>query len=104
MAYVIAEPCIGEKDNSCVEVCPVDCIHPTPDEPDYDAAEQLFIDPDECIDCDACKPECPVDAIFHEDEVPAAWEAFVALNREMAATCPPITDRKEPLARRPSGS
>ena len=47
MAYVIAEPCIGEKDNSCVEVCPVDCIHPTPDEPDYDAAKQLFIDPDE---------------------------------------------------------
>ena len=47
MAYVIAEPCIGEKDNSCVEVCPVDCIHPTPDEPDYDNVEQLFIDPEE---------------------------------------------------------
>ena len=54
LAYVIAEPCIGEKDNSCVEVCPVDCIHPTPDEPDYDNVKQLFIDPDECIDCDAC--------------------------------------------------
>ena len=47
MAYVIAEPCIGTKDNSCVEVCPVDCIHPTPDEPDYDKVEQLYIDPDE---------------------------------------------------------
>ena len=47
MTYVIAEPCIGEKDNSCVEVCPVDCIHPTPDEPDYEEAKQLFIDPDE---------------------------------------------------------
>jgi ferredoxin len=64
----------------------------------------LAIDPDECIDCDACKLECPVEAIFPEDEVPEAWEAFVALNREMAATCPPITDRKEPLPRRPSGS
>ena len=47
MAYVIAEPCIGTKDNSCVEVCPVDCIHPTPDEPDYDKVEMLFIDPEE---------------------------------------------------------
>ena len=47
MAYVIAEPCIGTKDNSCVEVCPVDCIHPTPDEPDYDQVEMLYIDPDE---------------------------------------------------------
>ena len=54
MAYVINEPCIGTKDNSCVEVCPVDCIHPTPDEPDYDKAEMLYIDPEECIDCDAC--------------------------------------------------
>ena len=59
MAYVIAEPCIGTKDNSCVEVCPVDCIHPTPDEPGYDAAEMLYIDPDECIDCDACVEACP---------------------------------------------
>jgi ferredoxin len=58
----------------------------------------LFIDPDECIDCDACKAECPVEAIFHEDEVPEAWRDFVALNREMSAACPPIFDRKEPLA------
>jgi NAD-dependent dihydropyrimidine dehydrogenase PreA subunit len=54
MAYVINEPCIGVKDNSCVEVCPVDCIHPTPDEPDWGDHEQLYIDPEECIDCDAC--------------------------------------------------
>ncbi len=73
MAYVIAEPCIGEKDNSCVEVCPVDCIHPTPDEPDYEASEQLFIDPDECIDCDACVEACPVDACFAEDQLPEEW-------------------------------
>ena len=59
MAYVIAEPCIGTKDNSCVEVCPVDCIHPTPDEPDYEKVEMLYIDPEECIDCDACVEACP---------------------------------------------
>ena len=70
MAYVIAEPCIGTKDNSCVEVCPVDCIHPTPDEPGYDAAEMLYIDPEECIDCDACVEACPVDACFAEDQLP----------------------------------
>src|SRR3954454_22593977 len=62
MAYVIAEPCIGTKDNSCVEICPVDCIHPTPDEPDYESVEMLYIDPDECIDCDACVEACPVAA------------------------------------------
>ena len=71
MAYVINEPCIGMKDSSCVEVCPVDCIHPTPDEPDFEAADQLYIDPEECIDCDACVEACPVDAITPEDMVPA---------------------------------
>jgi ferredoxin len=71
MAYVIAEPCIGQKDNSCVEVCPVDCIHPTPDEPDYDNVEQLFIDPEECIDCDAC---------VAEDQLPDEWSKFAEAN------------------------
>lgn len=80
MAYVITEPCIGEKDNSCVEVCPVDCIHPTPDEPGYDEVDQLFIDPDECIDCDACVEACPVDACFAEDQVPAQWAHFAQIN------------------------
>src|ERR687894_1144668 len=80
MAYVIAEPCIGTKDNSCVEVCPVDCIHPTPDEPDYDRVEQLYIDPEECIDCDACVEACPVDAITPEDMVPAEWEKYIDIN------------------------
>ena len=82
MAYVIAEPCIEEKDNSCVEVCPVDCIHPTPDEPDYEAAKQLFIDPDECIDCDACVEACPVDACFAEDQLPAEWVKYTEINAE----------------------
>jgi ferredoxin len=80
MAYVIAEPCIGTKDNSCVEVCPVDCIHPTPDEPDYDKVEQLFIDPEECIDCDACVEACPVDACFAEDQLPDEWADFAQRN------------------------
>lgn len=80
MAYVIAEPCIGQKDASCTEVCPVDCIHPTPDEPEFETVKQLFIDPEECIDCDACVEACPVDAIFAEDQIPDEWESFVALN------------------------
>ena len=66
MAYVINEPCIGTMDTSCVEVCPVDCIHPTRDESDFDQHEQLYIDPAECIDCDACVEACPVDAITIE--------------------------------------
>jgi ferredoxin len=92
VAYVVTEPCFGCKYTDCVVVCPCDCFR--------EGEEMLFIDPDECIDCDACKAECPVDAIFHEDDVPEAWKEFVALNREKAATCPPITDRKEPLAQR----
>jgi len=80
MAYVINEPCIGTKDNSCVEVCPVDCIHPTPDEPDYDKVEMLYIDPEECIDCDACVEACPVDAITPEDMVPPDWQHYIERN------------------------
>jgi len=80
MTYVINEPCIGTKDTSCVEVCPVDCIHPTPDEPGFAEADQLFIDPEECIDCDACVEACPVDAITSEDQVPPQWKAYIGLN------------------------
>src|SRR5687767_7663982 len=85
MAYVIAEPCIGTKDNSCVEVCPVDCIHPTPDEPDYDKVEMLYIDPEECIDCDACVEACPVDACFAEDQLPEEWSNFSKINADYYA-------------------
>ena len=63
MAYIIAEPCIGTKDTACVDVCPVDCIHPKKDEVDFEGVEHLYIDPDECIDCGACVPACPVSAI-----------------------------------------
>jgi ferredoxin len=82
MAYVITEPCIGTKDSACVDVCPVDCIHPRKDEEAFEAAEQLFIHPDECIDCGACVPACPVEAIFAFDEVPDKWQHFSQKNAE----------------------
>src|SRR5437660_12776709 len=82
MAYVIAEPCIGTKDNSCVEVCPVDCIHPTPDEPGYDAAEMLYIDPGECIDCAACVEACPADACSAADQLPDEGQKCTQNNAE----------------------
>jgi ferredoxin len=85
MAYVITEPCAGTKDLSCVEVCPVDCIHPTEDEPGFAEAAQLYIDPEECIDCDACVETCPVDAIFPEDQVPEQWAPYISLNAEYYA-------------------
>ena len=72
MTYIIAEPCIDIKDRSCVDVCPVDCIH--------EFERILVIDPEECIDCGACEPECPVEAIFPEDALPDKWDAFVKIN------------------------
>ena len=78
MTYVIAQPCIDVKDTACVEVCPVDCIHPV----DGEGAEQLYIDPDECIDCGACEPECPVEAIFVEEDLPEEWVHFTKINAD----------------------
>ena len=80
MAYIIAEPCIGTKDSACVDACPVDCIHPKKDEGDYAAADQLFIDPVECIDCGACVPVCPVSAIFAGDDLPEKWASYTEKN------------------------
>ena len=74
MTYVITEPCIDEKAASCVEVCPVDCIHSAADSP------QNYIDPLGCIDCAACVATCPVDAIYSEADVPSQWVEFVAVN------------------------
>src|SRR5258708_34110326 len=76
MAYVIAEPCIGTKDAACVDACPVDCIHPKKDEPQFEGADMLFIDPVECIDCGACVPVCPVSAIFALDALPEKWKEY----------------------------
>src|ERR1043165_4544419 len=80
MAYIICEPCIGTKDTACVDVCPGDCIHPRKDEADFATAEMLYIHPDECIDCGACVPACPVTAIFALDETPQAWAGFINTN------------------------
>ena len=82
MSHYIAEPCIGTKDGACVDVCPVDCIHPTKDEAEFATAEQLYIDPDTCIDCGLCVDECPVKAIFPEEDLPEEWQAYVAKNTE----------------------
>lgn len=75
MTYVITDPCIDVLDKSCVEVCPVDCIH-------YEEGtdRKLYIDPDECIDCGACEPVCPVTAIFAEDDVPADQAAYTEID------------------------
>jgi NAD-dependent dihydropyrimidine dehydrogenase PreA subunit len=81
MAYVIAEPCVGTKDTSCADVCPVDCIHPTQGEEHFETATILYIDPNECIDCDACVEACPVDATMSEDDVPEQFEIFKEINR-----------------------
>ena len=77
MTYVIAEPCIDVLDRACVEECPVDCI--------YEGARALYIHPDECVDCGACEPVCPVEAIYYEDDVPARWLAFTEDNTRFFA-------------------
>jgi ferredoxin len=89
MAYVVTAPCFGCKYTDCVVVCPMDCFH--------EGDQMLFIDPEECIDCDACRVECPVEAIFHEDNVPDEWRDFIPMNAEMSQKLPPITQKKSPL-------
>ena len=86
MAHVVAEPCFDCKYTDCVVVCPVDCF--------YEGAQMLYIHPEECIDCEACVPECPVEAIFHEDNLPDDWKDFTALNAEESPKCPVITEKK----------
>ncbi len=78
MAFVITEPCVGEKNRACIDVCPADCIKTSDDD------EQAYIDPEECIDCGACESACPVKAIFAEDAVPAEWLRYIELNRTRA--------------------
>jgi ferredoxin len=90
MAHVVTQPCFGCKYTDCVVVCPVDCF--------YEGEQMLYIHPGDCIDCGACPSECPVEAIFIDEAVPAEWQEFIALNAEMAPRCPNITQRKAPLA------
>ncbi|MEY4641058.1 MAG: hypothetical protein RLZZ227_1052 [Pseudomonadota bacterium] len=89
MTFIVGENCIKCKHTDCVEVCPVDCF--------YEGPNMLVINPDECIDCALCEPECPVDAIYAEDEVPDDQIQFIKLNTELAKNWPNITEMKPAL-------
>ena len=82
MTYVIAEPCVDVKDKACVEVCPVDCI--------YEGETMLYIHPEECIDCGACEPVCPVKAIFVDDELPAESKQYTEINKQFFVDNPGV--------------
>lgn len=88
MTFVVVENCIKCKYTDCVEVCPVDCFHEGPN--------FLVIDPEECIDCTLCEPECPVEAIYPEDDLPADQEDFLEINAELSLEWPVISERKDP--------
>ncbi len=90
MAFVVTENCIKCKYTDCVDVCPVDCFHEGPN--------MLVIDPEECIDCTLCVPECPVEAIYDEEDLPDAMQHFLDLNAELSQQWPTLTARKDPPA------
>lgn len=90
MTYVVTDNCIKCLYTDCVEVCPVDCFHIGPN--------FMVIDPDECIDCTLCEPECPAEAIFAEDELPDGMENYIALNEELSREWPVITEQIDPPA------
>ncbi len=89
MAFVVAEPCINCKYTDCVDVCPVDCFR--------EGANFLVIDPDECIDCGVCEPECPAEAIFEIDDLPEKWAHFAELNAKYAKEWPEIDESHDPM-------
>jgi ferredoxin len=89
MTYVVAEPCVKCKYTDCVDVCPVDCF--------YEGENFLVIHPDECIDCGACVPECPTEAIFSEDDLPEKWAEYKDLNAKLAEEWPGIDKKKDAL-------
>ncbi|GAA1463358.1 ferredoxin [Williamsia maris] len=104
MTYVIASPCVDVLDRACVDECPVDCI--------YEAPRMLYIHPDECVDCGACEPVCPVEAIFYEDDVPNEWVHFTSANADFfaeigspggAARVGPYTSDVDAIAQLPRG-
>ncbi|MFF1421098.1 ferredoxin [Streptomyces sp. NPDC058280] len=92
MTYVIAQPCVDLKDKACIDECPVDCI--------YEGPRKMYIHPDECVDCGACEPVCPVEAIFYEDALPDEWAGYVTAERDVfaAAGAPGGASGAEPLA------
>lgn len=89
MAFVVTQPCENCRYTDCVVVCPAECF--------YEGPTMLYIRPDDCVDCEACLPECPVEAIFHEDNVPAKWESYKQLNAEQSELHPNIFEKKPPL-------
>ncbi len=89
MTYVVAEPCVMCKFTDCVDVCPVDCF--------YEGENTLVINPDECIDCGACVPECPVEAIFSEDDLPEKWAEYLEINAKLSQNWPVITSKQDPM-------
>ncbi|HAB77615.1 MAG TPA: ferredoxin [Gammaproteobacteria bacterium] len=89
MTFVVVDNCIRCKYTDCVEVCPVDCF--------YEGPNFLVINPDECIDCALCEPECPAGAILSEDELSEDQKAFIEINDELSRVCPNITETKDPL-------
>src|SRR5215218_8970777 len=98
MPFVITDPCIGTKDHACVDVCPVDCIHPRKDEPEFETATMLYIHPDECIDCGACVPACPVSAIYDSpDATPASQKSLVEANSLFRAGEPEAVAQAEAI-------
>lgn len=92
MTYVIAQPCVDVKDRACVAECPVDCI--------YEGERTLYINPSECVDCHACEPVCPVEAIFQEDDLPPRWAHYMSVNAEYFEQCSPQEDQQPPSTRR----
>lgn len=93
MTHVVAEPCVNCKYTDCVEVCPVECF--------YEAPTTLYISPPECIDCGACIPECPVEAIFTQDDLPEKWASYLQLNADEWEKWPKITQKQDPLPTAP---
>lgn len=90
MSFIVGSPCVGCKDTKCVEVCPVDCF--------YEGPDFLVINPDECIDCALCEPECPVEAIWSDDELPPEQIPFIELNAKLSEVWPNITETKNAMA------
>ena len=90
MAHIVAEPCINCKYTDCVAVCPVDCFH--------EGVNFLVIDPETCIDCGLCPPECPTNAIFAEDELPEKWQEYIELNAKLACDWPVIDTQKDAMS------
>ena len=89
MTYIVNDKCIKCKYTDCVDVCPVDCFHEGPN--------FLVIDPDECIDCTLCEPECPAEAIFSEDDLPDEQMEFLQINAELSQVWPVLSEKKDPL-------